>query len=174
MRFNKRVLLADLKRKISTKIATWCGKQTLRLFYKFSVSTNPLKFSEMKLEDNNDLGKMIAIYCPLKMDSPNLVELFTEIAESDHIQVSHSDLNDDFSDPDLDDIPEDIDVEGSVEGENVNPHPVENTGPTIIIRNNPRSFMTYMDPDTTLACEFPEYPNIVPNHLLDEEFDGEE
>ncbi|XP_017617579.1 uncharacterized protein LOC108462092 [Gossypium arboreum] len=246
MRFNRRVSLSDLKRKISTKRASRCGKQMLRLFYKFPVSTDPLKFSEMELEDDDDLGTMIAIYCPPKIENPNPIELFAKITESDPIQVvipasqrsridfdlnaswedqlgfgwsmptpenpntgrcsynipnpcprleihpevlatieygdegsdnddqSHRDPNDDFSDLDLDDIPEDIDEEGLVEGENVNPHSVGNTGPGIVIRKNPGSFMTDVDPDVALANEFPEYTNIVLAHLLDEEFGDEE
>ncbi|KAK5784391.1 hypothetical protein PVK06_038914 [Gossypium arboreum] len=87
MRFNRRVSLSDLKRKISTKIASRCGKQMLRLFYKFLVSTDPLKFSEMELEDDDDLGTMIAIYCPPEIENPNSIKLFMEIAEPDPIQV---------------------------------------------------------------------------------------
>ncbi|KAH1032459.1 hypothetical protein J1N35_044633 [Gossypium stocksii] len=202
----------------------------LRLFNKFPISTDPLKFSKMKLEDDDDLVTMIAIYCPLEIENPSLVELFSEIAKPDPIQVviptsqrseidfdlnvswedqsvvdgqcqlpkiqtqihlevlvtiedgdkgfdnddqSHYDPNDDFSDPNLDDIPEDIDEESRVEGENANPYLARNTGPSIVIRNNPGSFMTDVDPNTTLAHEFPEYTNIVRAHLLDDEFDNE-
>ncbi|KAL1147656.1 hypothetical protein V6Z11_A10G070100 [Gossypium hirsutum] len=87
MRFNKCISLADLKQKISTKIATRCRKQMLILFYKFSVSTDPLKFSKIELEDDDDLGTMIAIYCPPKIENPSPVELFAKIAEPDLIQV---------------------------------------------------------------------------------------
>ncbi|PPS09036.1 hypothetical protein GOBAR_AA11598 [Gossypium barbadense] len=128
----------------------------------------------MELEDDDDLGTMIAIYCPLEIENPNPIELFAEIADPDPIQVSHRDPNDDFSDPDLDDILEDIDEEGPVEGENVNPHSAGNTSPGIVIRNNPGSFMTDLDLDAALAREFLEYTNIVPAHLLDEEFGDEE
>ncbi|PPS08060.1 hypothetical protein GOBAR_AA12605 [Gossypium barbadense] len=108
------------------------------------------------------------------MDNPSPVELFVEIAELDPIQVSHHNPNDDFSNTDLDDIPEDIDEEDLVEGENVNPHSTGNTGLGIVIRNNPGSFMTNVDPDAALARKFLEYTNIVSTHLLDKEFDGEE
>ncbi|PPS15773.1 hypothetical protein GOBAR_AA04803 [Gossypium barbadense] len=92
---------------------------------------------------------------------------------SDNDDQSHSDPNDDFSDPDLDDILEDIDEEGLVEGENASPHSAENTSPGIVIRNNLGSFMTNVDPDTTLACKFSEYTNIVSGHLLGGEFGDE-
>ncbi|PPR87720.1 hypothetical protein GOBAR_AA32970 [Gossypium barbadense] len=131
----------------------------------------------MELEDNDDLVTMIAIYCPPKIKNLSLVELFVEIAESDPSQVvilTHCDPNNDFSDPDLDDIPEDIDEEGAVECENVNPHSVGNMGPGIVIRNNLVSFMTDVDPDAALAREFPEYTNILPAYLLNDESDNKE
>ncbi|KAH1097279.1 hypothetical protein J1N35_014200 [Gossypium stocksii] len=166
----------------------------MRLFYKFPVSTDPFKFSEMELEDDDDLGTTIAIYFPPEIENPSSVELFAEIAKPDPIQVvnpaiqrsgidfdlnvswedqsglgrsmpttknlntggcsynipnscprleihpevlasiedgdkgsdndnqSHCDPNDDFSYPNLDDITEEIDEEGPVEGENTNLH----------------------------------------------------
>ncbi|PPD90895.1 hypothetical protein GOBAR_DD12160 [Gossypium barbadense] len=106
----------------------------------------------MELEDGDDLGTMIAIYCPLEMDNPSLVEF----------------------DPDLDDIPKYIDKEGLVDGKDVNPHSAGNMDPSIVIRNNPGAFMTDVDPNVALAREFPKYTNIVSAHLLDEEFNGEE
>ncbi|XP_012472493.1 uncharacterized protein LOC105789672 [Gossypium raimondii] len=196
-----------------------------RLFYRFPVSTDLLKFSEIELEDDDDLGTMIAIYCPFGIKNPSPIELFAEIVEPDPIQMSgfvrlaptpenpntggcsyntpysshcleihlevlatiedcdegsdnddqsHRDPNDKFSDPDLDDIPEDIDEEGPIEGENANPHSSGNTGPGIVIRNNPGTFMSNVDPDAALAREFPKFPNIVPTHLVDNEFDEEE
>ncbi|PPS10158.1 hypothetical protein GOBAR_AA10487 [Gossypium barbadense] len=112
----------------------------------------------MKLEDDDDLGTMIAIYCPSKIENPNSIELFAEIANQIRFKF----------DPDLDDIPEDIDDEGQLEGKNANPYSAGNTGPGIVIRNNPGSFMTDVDPDAALAREFPKYTNIVMAHLLDE------
>ncbi|MFQ6627317.1 hypothetical protein Gotur_004740 [Gossypium turneri] len=41
----------------------------------------------MELEDDDDLGTMIAIYCPTEIENPSPVELFAEIAEPDLIQV---------------------------------------------------------------------------------------
>ncbi|KAH1072496.1 hypothetical protein J1N35_024824 [Gossypium stocksii] len=58
-----------------------------RLFYKFPVSTDPLKLSEMELEDDDDLRTMIAIYCPCEIENPSPIELFTEITKPDPIQV---------------------------------------------------------------------------------------
>ncbi|KAH1128986.1 hypothetical protein J1N35_000364 [Gossypium stocksii] len=93
---------------------------------------------------------------------------------SDNDDQSHCDPKNYFSYPDLDDILEDIDEERPVEGENANPHSAENTGPGIVIRNNPRFFMTNVDPNAALACKFPIYTNIVPAHLLYDKFGDEE
>ncbi|XP_016700027.1 uncharacterized protein [Gossypium hirsutum] len=41
----------------------------------------------MELEDDDDLGTMIAIYCPLGIENPSPVELFAEITEPDPIQM---------------------------------------------------------------------------------------
>ncbi|KAK5775195.1 hypothetical protein PVK06_043064 [Gossypium arboreum] len=176
MRFNKHVMLADLKQKISTRIATRCGKHMLRLFYKFLISIDPFKFIEMELEDDNDLGTMIAIYCPSKMENPSPVEFSVEIAKPEPVLVVISSEHDIeySSDPDLDDIPKDIDDEGSVEGEDLHPHSTGNMRSAIVIRDNPGVFMTNVDLDVTLAREFSEYPDIVLAHLLDEELEYEE
>ncbi|KAK5842553.1 hypothetical protein PVK06_004925 [Gossypium arboreum] len=69
---------------------------------------------------------------------------------SDHEEQSEYDIEY-LSDPDLDDIPKDIDDEGPIEGEDVHPHSTENIGPGIVIRNNPRAFMTDVDLDVALA-----------------------
>ncbi|PPD67396.1 hypothetical protein GOBAR_DD35727 [Gossypium barbadense] len=110
---------------------------------------------------------------PSEMDNPSSIELFAEIAEPEPIQaVSHHD-NKDFSDPNLDDIPKDINDESAVEGEDVHPHSVGNTRSGIVIRNNPRAFTTDVDLDLALTREFPEYPNIFQAHLLDEDLNVE-
>ncbi|MFQ6660794.1 hypothetical protein Gotur_029178 [Gossypium turneri] len=41
----------------------------------------------MELEDDDDLGTMIAIYCPPEIENPSPIELFAEIAEPAPIQV---------------------------------------------------------------------------------------
>ncbi|KAH1057067.1 hypothetical protein J1N35_035132 [Gossypium stocksii] len=87
-------------------------------------------------------------------------------------EQSHHD-NNDFSDPDLDDIPKNIDDEGAVKGENVHPYSAENTRFGIVIRNNLGAFMTDVNPDATLAREFPKYPNIFLAYLLDKKSDIE-
>ncbi|KAH1097011.1 hypothetical protein J1N35_013932 [Gossypium stocksii] len=51
-----------MKRKISAKIATRCGRTISRLFYKFPISIDPLKFCDMQVLHDNELGTMIEIW----------------------------------------------------------------------------------------------------------------
>ncbi|KAH1058001.1 hypothetical protein J1N35_036066 [Gossypium stocksii] len=63
MRFNRNVSLDDMKGRINAKIVRRCGRRISKLFYKFPVSTNPIKFTEMELVDDEDVETMIALYC---------------------------------------------------------------------------------------------------------------
>ncbi|PPS02138.1 hypothetical protein GOBAR_AA18530 [Gossypium barbadense] len=101
-------------------------------------------------EDDDDLGTMIVIYCPSHHDSK------------------------DFSEPDLDDIPKDIDNESAVEGKDVHPHSARNTRFGIVIRNNPMAYTINVDLDVALAREFIEDPNIFQAYLLDKDLNVEE
>ncbi|PPD70563.1 hypothetical protein GOBAR_DD32553 [Gossypium barbadense] len=129
-------MLAELKRKISAKIATCCGKQMSKLFYKFLVSTGSLKFSDMELvDDDDDIATIITIYYLLEIDNPRPVELFPVLAGPEPIQIvppvnsdersinedqSHHDIEE-FNGPDVDEVLEDIDDEGTMEGQDIHP-----------------------------------------------------
>ena len=63
MRFNRNISFDDMKEKISEKIYKPCGRRISKLFYKFPVSTDPIKFTEMELVDDEDVETMIALYC---------------------------------------------------------------------------------------------------------------
>ncbi|KAK5836185.1 hypothetical protein PVK06_011942 [Gossypium arboreum] len=91
-------------------------------------------------------------------ENPNLIELFAEIVEPDAIQVVIPASQRSKIDFDL----------------NISWEDQSGARAGIVIRNNPWSFMTDMDPDAALTCEFPEYTNIVQAHLLDEEFGDKE
>ncbi|PPD74091.1 hypothetical protein GOBAR_DD28982 [Gossypium barbadense] len=71
----------------------------------------------------------------------------------------------DFNDPDLDDVPYDIDDEGPDDGNDHAPS-IGNPSCGIIIHNDPGTYMPIVDPDATHASEFPEYPDIIPTHLM--------
>ncbi|PPS02637.1 hypothetical protein GOBAR_AA18022 [Gossypium barbadense] len=107
----------------------------------------------MELEDDN-LGTMIAIYYLPEMENPSPVELFSEIAELESVQVITL-VN--------------IGDEGPGEGKDVHPYLAGNKGSSIVICNNPGAFMTDVDLDASLAHDFYEYPDIMSAYLLDEE-----
>ncbi|PPR93079.1 hypothetical protein GOBAR_AA20640 [Gossypium barbadense] len=57
------------------------------------------------------------------------------------------------NDPDVDEVPNDINDEGVNEDENVNASSVGNQIHCIVIHNNPRARMSRIDPDTTHVAE---------------------
>ncbi|KAK5833485.1 hypothetical protein PVK06_017325 [Gossypium arboreum] len=80
MRFNRNVSLDDMKGRINVKIVRRCGRRILKLFYKFPVSTDPIKFTEMELLDDEDVETMIALYCGNGSDKNAPIHLFAELA----------------------------------------------------------------------------------------------
>ncbi|PPS11334.1 hypothetical protein GOBAR_AA09300 [Gossypium barbadense] len=78
------------------------------------------------------------------------------------------------SDPDVDEVPDDIDGEGVNEDGNINASSVGNQVRRIVIHNNPRVHMSRIDPDAVHTIEFSEYPEILPAHRMAVYFDPEE
>ncbi|KAK5840153.1 hypothetical protein PVK06_009036 [Gossypium arboreum] len=74
--------------------------------------------------------------------------------------------DEDFSDLDLDEVPENINDKGTEEAENVHPLSVGNPSHGLVIRNDTRAYMLSVDSNVTLASEFPKYPHIIPTHWL--------
>lgn len=68
----------------------------------------------------------------------------------------------DFSDPDVDEVPDDIDEEGTKD-ENVYAPLVENSSWGIIIHNDPKAHILNIDHHAAHASE---YPDIIPAHLM--------
>ncbi|PPD72794.1 hypothetical protein GOBAR_DD30307 [Gossypium barbadense] len=122
-----------MERKTNAKIAIHCGRAMSRLFYKFLISTDPLKFCEMQLLDDDDLGTMMEIWWLTGSDNTQPVELFIELADLEPIENvspksqpygtkadveegtnngedSNQDVED-FSDLDIDEVPDNIDDE---------------------------------------------------------------
>ncbi|KAH1113842.1 hypothetical protein J1N35_007220 [Gossypium stocksii] len=79
MRFNRNVLLDDMKGRINAIIIIRCGRRISKLFYKFLVSTDLIKFIEMELVDDEDVETMIAIYCGNGSDKNAPIYLFVEL-----------------------------------------------------------------------------------------------
>ncbi|KAH1047499.1 hypothetical protein J1N35_038283 [Gossypium stocksii] len=209
MRFNRNVPIGDMKEKVSEKFSQRCGRKMTKLFYKFQVSSNPIKFTEMELLDDDSVETMVALYCPLGRVNTKPIKLFVELADVDIVEnvtqlsqqdgVENSrtkvprvsvdrrsfvrgfdiDLNvgcsyqyggglqihpvvietdvlvedgsdnnsysdhegKDFSDPDLDNIPDDIDNEGSDDRNDHSPS-VRNSSYGITIRYDPRAHIS--------------------------------
>ncbi|PPD68062.1 hypothetical protein GOBAR_DD35060 [Gossypium barbadense] len=118
-----------MKRKISAKIAICCGRAMSRLFYKFSISTDPFNFFEMQLLDDDDLGTMMEIWWSTGSENPQPVELFAELANLEPIE---NDVED-FSDLNIDKVLDDIDDEGLEKVEDVHGHSFSNLSRGIVL-----------------------------------------
>ncbi|PPS11757.1 hypothetical protein GOBAR_AA08902 [Gossypium barbadense] len=142
----------------------------------------------MELVDDEDVEKMIDLYCGNGSDKNALIHLFAELAGMEQ----NNDLNaydeehgaqepcmvapissdpcdqavDSDTDPDVDDVPDDIDDEDVNDNGNINASLVGNQMRRIVIHNNPRPHMSLIDLDATHTAEFPEYPEILPAHRL--------
>ncbi|PPD72260.1 hypothetical protein GOBAR_DD30836 [Gossypium barbadense] len=79
MRFNRIVSLDDMKGMINAKIVRRCGRSISKIFYKFPVSTDSIKFTEMKLVDDEYMETMIALYCGNESDKNTPIHLFAEL-----------------------------------------------------------------------------------------------
>ncbi|KAH1083227.1 hypothetical protein J1N35_022988 [Gossypium stocksii] len=80
MRFNRNTLFDDMKEKISEEIYRRCGRRISKLFYKFPVSTNPIKFTEMELIDDKDMETMVTLYCGTWSNQNKPIQLFVKLA----------------------------------------------------------------------------------------------
>ncbi|PPD78778.1 hypothetical protein GOBAR_DD24294 [Gossypium barbadense] len=69
-----------MKARINAKILRRCGRRISKIFYKFLVSTNPVKFTEMELVDDEDVETMVALYCGNESDKNAPIHLFAELA----------------------------------------------------------------------------------------------
>ncbi|PPD74950.1 hypothetical protein GOBAR_DD28125 [Gossypium barbadense] len=68
-----------MKARINAKILRCCGGRISKIFYKFPVSTNLVKFSEMELVDDEDVETMVALYCGNGRDKNTPIHLFAEL-----------------------------------------------------------------------------------------------
>ncbi|KAH1098096.1 hypothetical protein J1N35_015017 [Gossypium stocksii] len=118
----------------------------------------------MELVEDDDVETMIALYC--SSGNVELVELSIELADAEP--------GEDFSNPDLDEVSNDIDEEGPDGDDNVYTFPLGNSTRGIVIRNDPLAYMLSVDPDAAYAFEFLEYLDIIPCYKLTTDFKSEE
>ncbi|PPD99085.1 hypothetical protein GOBAR_DD03893 [Gossypium barbadense] len=78
------------------------------------------------------------------------------------------------SDLDVDEVLDDIDVEGLNDDRNINVSSIGNQIRRIVIHNNPGAHMSLIDPDAAHIVEFLKYPEILPAHRLAKYSDPEE
>ncbi|PPD84680.1 hypothetical protein GOBAR_DD18368 [Gossypium barbadense] len=193
MRFNRNVSFDEMKARINAKIHRRCGRRISKIFYKFSVSTNPVKFIEMELVDDEDVETMIDLYCGNGSEKNAPIHLFVELVgmeqnedvtasdEEDGAEepwmvapISYVDSGGDHwdeevdsdGDPDVDDVPDDIDDKDLNNDEGINASSAGEQMRRILIHNNPRPHMSLIDPDAAYVVEFLEYPEIVHSHGL--------
>ncbi|KAL1068290.1 hypothetical protein V6Z11_D12G187300 [Gossypium hirsutum] len=77
-------------------------------------------------------------------------------------------------DPDVDDVPDDINNEDVNNDESINASSVGEQIRRILIHNNLGPYMSLIDPNATYVAEFSEYPEIVHSHGLAVTSDDEE
>ncbi|PPD89107.1 hypothetical protein GOBAR_DD13962 [Gossypium barbadense] len=123
---------------IGTTIARHCGRKMSRLFYRFPISFNLLKFQQMELVNEEDLGTMVGVYCSNGDNNTKPIPLFVKLVDLDPIE--HHD-GEEYSNPNQDEVPDNIDNEGAKDGENIHPPSVGHSSHRNIIRNDPRADM---------------------------------
>ncbi|PPE00702.1 hypothetical protein GOBAR_DD02281 [Gossypium barbadense] len=149
----------------------------------------------MELVDDEDVETMVALYCGNVSDKNASIHLFVELVGMEQNEDVNAyggisiDLNitpdidvvggeeecgsdhcdekvDSNGDPDVDDVPDDIDDEDVNNDGNINASSVKNQMRRILIHNNPGPHMSLIDPDAAYVTEFSEYPEIVHPHRM--------
>ncbi|PPD85337.1 hypothetical protein GOBAR_DD17731 [Gossypium barbadense] len=86
MRFNRNMSVDDMKEIISAKIVKCCRRRMSKLFFKFPVSSNPIKFKEMKFVDDEDVETMVALCCRTRSVNAELIQLFAKLADVEPVE----------------------------------------------------------------------------------------
>ncbi|PPE00871.1 hypothetical protein GOBAR_DD02099 [Gossypium barbadense] len=89
-----------MKAMINAKILRHCGRRISKIFYKFPVSTNPVKFVEMELVDDEDMETMVDLYCGNGSEKNAPIHLFAELVSIEqNADVNASDEEDGAEEP---------------------------------------------------------------------------
>ncbi|MBA0607280.1 hypothetical protein Godav_019611 [Gossypium davidsonii] len=86
MRFKRNVSVDGMKERINAKIVRHYGRRMSKLFYKFPVLLNPIKFIEIELVYDEDMETMVALYCPTESVNTELMQLFAELADVEPVE----------------------------------------------------------------------------------------
>ncbi|KAK5818120.1 hypothetical protein PVK06_023051 [Gossypium arboreum] len=122
MRFNRNVSLDGMKGRINAKIVRRCGRRISKLFYKVPVSTDPIKFTEMELVNDEDVETMITFYSIRGIDIDLNVSPDIDVVGDDGYNSSDpcDQEVDSDNNPDVNDVPDDIDDADMNDDGNIN------------------------------------------------------
>ncbi|PPD77201.1 hypothetical protein GOBAR_DD25866 [Gossypium barbadense] len=181
MRFNRNVSFDEMKAMINAKIHRSCGRRISKIFYKFPVSTNPVKFVEMELADDEDVETMVDLYCGNGIEKNAPIHLFVELVGMEQNEdVNASDEEDGAEEPWMVAPISYVDSESTMGGvdvnndEGINASSVGEQMQRIVIHNNLGPHMSLIDPDAAYVTEFLEYLEIVHSHGLTVTSDDDE
>ncbi|KAK5825028.1 hypothetical protein PVK06_019830 [Gossypium arboreum] len=140
-----------------------------KLFYKFSVSSNLIKFTKMKHLDDDDAETIVALYCLPRRLNNEPIQLFAELADAKLVENNDGGLQ-------IHPIIIETNAFSEDGSDNGNDHAlsVGNSSCDIVIRNDPEAHILIVGPDATHAFEFPKYLDIIPAYLMLEDPESEE
>ncbi|KAK5836439.1 hypothetical protein PVK06_012227 [Gossypium arboreum] len=165
MRFDRNMSVNDMKEKISVKILQRCGRKMSKLFYKFPVLSNPIKFTEIKLLEDDDIETMVTLYCLLERIHSVVIEIDAHGEDGSDNNGRSNHESEDFSDLDVDNVLDDIDEE-RVDDENDYAPSIGNPSHGTVIHNDLGAHISVINLDAMHAFEIPEYSDIIPAHLM--------
>ncbi|PPD92420.1 hypothetical protein GOBAR_DD10664 [Gossypium barbadense] len=89
-----------MKTMINAKIHRRCGRRISKIFYKFPVSTNPVKLVAMEVVDDEDVETMVDLYCGNESEKNAPIHLFAELVGMEQNEdVNASDEEDGAEEP---------------------------------------------------------------------------
>ncbi|PPD91005.1 hypothetical protein GOBAR_DD12067 [Gossypium barbadense] len=194
MRFNRNVSFDDMKERISAKIVRHCGRRISKLFYNDQNAPIHL-FAELAgvepIEDLTAYGEEHGAQEPCVVAPISYVDSESAIrgididlnvaSDIDVVGDDGYDSNDSCdqevgsdSDPDVDEVSDDIDDEDVNDNGNIKASSVGNQIRHIVIHNNPGPHMSLIDPNTAYVAEFLKYLEILPTHRMAVDSDPKE
>ncbi|KAH1039714.1 hypothetical protein J1N35_041457 [Gossypium stocksii] len=131
----------------------------------------------MELVGDDDMDIMVALDGEKHGAQDPCTVVLIVYVDSDDAYDNNGSFNhkvEDYSDPDRDEVPNDINEKGTNEDRNVNKYLVGNLNRGIMIRNDLRAHMLIIDLNVVHTSEFLEYSNILRAHQLATDSEREE
>ncbi|PPS17661.1 hypothetical protein GOBAR_AA02913 [Gossypium barbadense] len=163
---------------VETMVALYCGTQSnqnplIQLFAELAGEEPTKDPTSLGEEDGAQEPCMVVLISYIDSQSTiHRIDIDINVAPEinvvgDNVYHSSDPSNhevDSDSDPDVDEVPDDIDDEGVNDDGNVNASSIGNQIRRIVIHNNLETHISRIDPDVVHAAEFLEYPEILPAH----------